>query len=76
MYVHGGFEHETPNIPINIIARIDTYKLFLKHEHLAQKIKPIDSSKKDKTNGKDGIKKNNLQNIYNMVQDREFRISN
>ncbi len=34
VYVHGGFEHETPNIPINIIARIDTYKLFHKHDHL------------------------------------------
>jgi hypothetical protein len=76
--VHGGFEHETPNIPINIVARIDTYKLFHKHDHLLQKIKPIDHLKKpgDKPTGKDGIKKNNPQNIYNMGQDKEFRLSN
>lgn len=74
MYVHGGFEHETPNIPINIIAKIDTYKLFVKHEHLVQKIKPIDNKSKEK-NSKE-IKKNNLQNIYNMVQEKEFRLSN
>ena len=34
VYVHGGFEHETPNIPINIVARIETNKLFHKHDHL------------------------------------------
>jgi hypothetical protein len=77
--VHGGFEHETPNIPINVVARIDTYKLFHKHEHLLQKIKPIDAKGKpgDKATGKDGgIKKNNPPNIYNMGQEREFRLSN
>jgi len=72
--VHGGFEHETPNIPINIIAKIDTFKLFFKHEHLVQKIKPAKTSSKD-TAGKE-IQKNNLQNIYNMVQEKEFRLSN
>ena len=77
VYVHGGFEHETPNIPINIIARIDTYKLFTKFDHLTQKIKPIDNkgSKSEKA-GKDGIRKNNGQNIYNMGQDKEFRLAN
>jgi len=59
VYVHGGFEHETPNIPINIIAKIDTYKLFTKLDHLIQKVKPIDNKGKEKV-GKDGIKKNNL----------------
>ena len=78
VYVHGGFEHETPNIPINIVARIDTYKLFDKHEHLLQKIKPIDSLKKpgEKSAGKDGIKKNNPLNIGSMGSDKEFRLSN
>jgi len=28
VYVHGGFEHETPNIPINSISRIESNKLF------------------------------------------------
>ena len=50
VYVHGGFEHETPNIPINIIARIDTYKLFFKHDHLIQKIKPVDTKGKPEKN--------------------------
>lgn len=82
VYVHGGFEHETPNIPINVIARIDTYKLFHKHDHLIQKIKPIEKgadgkgSKDGKGAGKDSIKKNNATNIYNMGQDREFRLAN
>lgn len=77
VYVHGGFEHETPNIPINIIARIDTYKLFTKHDHLTQKIKPIEKAGKDPKNaGKDaGIKKNIPNNIYNIGQDKEFRLS-
>ena len=77
VYVHGGFEHETPNIPINIIARIDTYKLFHKHEHLMQKIKPIESKGKDSKGGitgKDSIKKNQ-NNIYNIGQE-DFRLSN
>lgn len=49
--MHGGFEHETPNIPINIIARIDTSKLFDKHEHLLQKIKGADKSKPNTATG-------------------------
>ena len=83
VYVHGGFEHETPNIPINIIARIDTYKLFHKHDHLIQKIKPVEKgaeggkgSKDGKGGGKDSIKKNNATNIYNIGTDKEFRLAN
>lgn len=45
IYVHGGFEHETPNIPINAIAKIDTQKLFKSFDHLYAKIKPTDPSK-------------------------------
>ena len=40
MYVHGGFEHETPNIPIDAIAKIDASKLFVNHQNLAGKIYP------------------------------------
>ena len=39
VFVHGWFEHETPNIPIDAIARIDALKLFEKHDNLLQKIK-------------------------------------
>ena len=34
VYVHGGFEHEIPNIPLSEICKIDTLKLFIKHENL------------------------------------------
>jgi hypothetical protein len=32
IYVHGGFEHDTPNIPTDRIDKIDTIKLFVGHE--------------------------------------------
>ena len=35
VFVHGGFEHETPNIPINAISKIDATKLFTRHTGLA-----------------------------------------
>ena len=28
VYVHGGFEHEIPNVPLSVICKIDTNKLF------------------------------------------------
>lgn len=59
VYVHGGFEHETPNIPINVIAKIDAYKLFEKSEHLIQKIKPIKEGKPEKPGKNDRIRPNN-----------------
>ena len=67
VYVHGGFEHETPNIPINAISKIDATKLFARHTGLAQKIYPK-TSKSGKTEGagKSAIKKN--QNIYNIIE--------
>ena len=34
VYVHGGFEHETPNIPIATTVRFDTIRLFAGNEHL------------------------------------------
>jgi protein phosphatase len=39
VYIHGGFEHDIPNIPINAIASINTEKLFTKHEMLFAKVK-------------------------------------
>lgn len=45
VYVHGGFEHETPNIPINAISRIDATKLFANHPGLAAKIYPKNPKK-------------------------------
>jgi len=40
VYVHGGFEQETPNIPLSEIYKIDTQKLLSTHENLLLKIKP------------------------------------
>lgn len=74
VYVHGGFEHEIPNIPLSEICKIDTNKLFLQHENLLQKIKPTEKSGKEgEKEKKDGIKKNQ-QGHYNM--NREFKLSN
>ena len=74
VYVHGGFEHETPNIPINAISRIDATKLFARHTGLSQKIYPK-TSKTGKTEGtsKSQIKKN--QNIYNIIEQQEFKLA-
>ena len=34
VYVHGGFEHEIPNIPLSEICKIDVARLFTKHDNL------------------------------------------
>ena len=72
--MYGGFEHETPNIPLSEVCKIDTAKLFAKHENLLQKIKPSESKGKEgEKEKKEGIKKNQ-QSLYNM--DRKFVLSN
>ena len=48
IYVHGGFEHEIPNIPLSEICMIDIQKLLSKNENLLNKMKPS-----DKSNGKE-----------------------
>ena len=58
VYVHGGFEHEIPNIPLSEICKIDTTRLFAKHDNLLQKIKPPEKPDKDDKDKKEGIKKN------------------
>ena len=74
VFVYGGFEHETPNIPLSEVCKIDTAKLFVKHDNLLQKIKPSESKGKEgEKEKKEGIKKNQ-QSLYNM--DRKFVLSN
>jgi len=34
VYVHGGFEHEIPNIPLGEICKIDTFKLLSRNDNL------------------------------------------
>ena len=74
VYVHGGFEHETPNIPINSISRIDATKLFANHPGLQTKIFPKTSKPGKETGPKNAIRKN--QNIYNIIETQEFRLAN
>lgn len=57
MFIHGGFEHETPNIPLKEICKIDAMKLLTNHANLLSKIKPLEKNSKDERT-KDGIKKN------------------
>jgi len=40
IFVHGGFENDNPNIPINVISRIDSNKLFDGFPNLLQKLMP------------------------------------
>lgn len=76
VFVHGGFEHVTPNIPINAISKIDSQKLFANHPTLLQKIYPKNAkgSKTDGSNPKSTLKKN--QNIYNLGDNQEFKLAN
>jgi hypothetical protein len=72
IFVHGGFEHETPNIPLQEICKIDAQKLLTNHDNLSSKIKPKENNGND-DKPKDGIKKNN-QGFYNM--ERDFKLAN
>jgi len=40
IFVHGGFEHDNPNVPINAISKIDSNKLFANFQTLIVKISP------------------------------------
>jgi len=49
LYVHGGFEHDSPNIPTDNIARINILKIFQVHEALYQKTQMLFSSTLEKS---------------------------
>jgi len=40
LYVHGGFEHDSPNVPTNNISCIDISKLFKNNPSLYKSINP------------------------------------
>ena len=66
VYVHGGFEHDTPNIPIDAIDRIDVNMLFNNFPSLQTKICPKPSGKsKEGATGKNQNKKQ-MNNFYCM----------
>ena len=73
VYVHGGFEHETPNIPLQEICKIETNKLLTNHENLLSKIKPKETKGGDGDKPKEGIKKNPQGYDY---MDRSFKLAN
>lgn len=75
VYVHGGFEHETPNIPIDAIAKIDASKLFVNHQNLASKIYPKAANKKPAGDGSKGANKKN-SNMYNIGDKEDFKLAN
>lgn len=45
IYVHGGFEHDSPNVPTNSIVMIDSTKLFKVHESMTPKEKEKEETK-------------------------------
>ena len=76
MYIHGGFEQDTPNIPINVIATIDAEELFKDHETLHDKMK--NSEKKDKKSADIGKSnyKNKTQYKYKAAgAEKEFKLA-
>ena len=52
VYVHGGFEHDSPNIPLSEICKIDVSKLLGNFENLLMKIKPSEKAGKEKDKDK------------------------
>lgn len=74
VYVHGGFEHDNPNIPINAISKIDSNKLFLNFQTLISKISPKQQKKGDEDKKNKEKKKN--QNIYQIGEQQEFKLAN
>jgi len=59
VYMHGGFENETPNIPTNSIMKIDIGNLLKGHPALLAKLEQIIGPNKEKTPKGDGSKSEN-----------------
>lgn len=55
IFIHGGFEHDTPNIPTDAIVKVDSIRLFFRNEHLLPKyladpqVKTLSSSANEPT---------------------------
>jgi protein phosphatase len=74
IYVHGGFEHDNPNVPINAISKIDSNKLFANFSGLISKISP--KLTVAQTNDKKAKDKKKNQNIYQIGENPEFKLAN
>ena len=57
LFVHGGFEHSTPNVPLNSVGIVELEKLFARSEGLMQKVKSVveKMSRESKTGGKENM---------------------
>lgn len=81
MYVHGGFEHDSPNIPINTVSKIDSQRLFSAHPALMAKA-AYKTAKGPAKDGKasDTVEKKKAaaraQTAYAMGEHQEFKVAN
>ena len=76
IYIHGGFEQDTPNIPINIISTIDAEKLFQNYETLYDKMKNSEKKDKKAVDGGKGGYKNKSQYKYKAGGgEKEFKLA-
>ena len=55
--MHGGFEHSTPNVPLNSVAIVELEKLFARSDTLLQKVKNAAEKmgRDSKTGGKENL---------------------
>jgi hypothetical protein len=54
IYMHGGFENETPNIPTNTIMKVDLVNLFRTSPNLLQKLELATGSHGNRSPGSTG----------------------
>jgi len=74
VFIHGGFEHENPNIPIILVNKIDSNKLFANFPNLKDKISPKTVKTKVPDATKLNVKKN--QTFYSINDQQEFKLAN
>lgn len=74
VYIHGGFEQDTPNIPINNISTIDAEKLFANHTLLYDKMKNGEK-KKQPDSAKGGSKSKSQYKYKGGTGEKEFKLA-
>lgn len=78
VYVHGGFEHTTPNVPLNLISLVDLEKLFARFDNLLTKVRAAtEKPSKEGRGGKDAQEqyKKNTPNQFDVPGEKEFVLS-
>ena len=79
--MHGGFEHSTPNVPLNSVAIVELEKLFARSDTLLQKVKNAAEKmgRDSKTGGKENLTQSYKKNAplpQEPPAQREFVLSN